>query len=313
MTAEIARRVNDAERLDLIARTVCVGATRDELALFSEVCERTGLDPFARQIYAVRRWDKAAGREVMSFQVSIDGMRLTAQRSGEYEGQTEPRWCGADGVWRTVWLSDEPPVAASVGVWRRGFREPCVATALWREYAQRSKDGKLLGLWPKMPSLMLAKCAEALALRRAFPAELSGLYTAEEMSQADTGEATPRAAAPALAPAEPMTREERRADVAALLAPTPAAAAPAPEAAAPLATVSEVWIPATATVGVVKNAKGKSVWRLDLPGVEQPIAVTDAKVASAIEANIAFGHQTLVSVSEVGGKKLAKAILAEGK
>ena len=133
------------------------------------------------------------------------------------------------------------------------------------------------------------------------------------MSQADTGEAAARAAAPAIAPAEPMTREERRADVAALLSPTPAAAVPAPETAAPLATVSEVWIPATATVGVVKNAKGKSVWRIDLPGVDQPIAVTDAKVASAIEANIAFGHQTLVSVSEVGGKKVAKAILAEGK
>lgn len=307
MAAELAKRVSGDERLALIARTICAGASADELQLFEQVCERTGLDPFARQIYAVRRWDKAAGREVMSFQVSIDGMRLTAQRSGEYEGQTETRWCGADGVWTTLWLSEDPPVAASVGVWRRGFREALMATALWREYAQKSRDGKLIGLWPRMPALMIGKCAEALALRRAFPAELSGLYTAEEMGQAD---AEP-AARPPVAPAEPQTREERRADVAALLSPVPAAEAAA-AAVAPPALTLEAWIPATCKVGIVPNKSGKSVWRIDCPDRERPIAVTDAQLASKLEANIAFGIATLVAIDEVGGKQRATAILAEG-
>ena len=181
----------DDEKRELLARTLCAGASRDEMELFFSVCDRTGLDPFARQIYAVKRWDSRAGREVMQTQVSIDGFRLVAQRSGEYAGQTSVAFCGTDGVWTDVWLHDEPPAAARVGVYRKGFVEAVTAVALFREYAQRKKDGSLSGMWPKMPSVMIAKCAEALALRKAFPAELSGLYTAEEMGQQDNPPAAP--------------------------------------------------------------------------------------------------------------------------
>ena len=149
-------------------------APKGDLQVFFHQAQRTGLDPFARQIYMIER----GGR--YTIQTSIDGFRIVAQRSNNYGGQTTAEWCGDDGVWKDVWLAKTPPVAARIGVYYKDAPHATYAVAKWDSYANPSSP-----IWKKMPDLMLAKCAEALALRKAFPNDLSGLYTTDEMTQAD--------------------------------------------------------------------------------------------------------------------------------
>jgi phage recombination protein Bet len=175
-------------------------APRAIVAAFLQQCARTGLDPIARQIYCIERGGK------WQTQVSIDGARLVAQRTGEYRGQTPAQWTGDGKEWFDVWLFKEPPAAARVGVYREGFREPLYAVARWDSYAvyttdYKTKAQKLTAMWAKMPDVMLSKVAEMLALRKAFPQDLSGLYSSEEMEQAGAATSQPAIAAGTATPA----------------------------------------------------------------------------------------------------------------
>lgn len=178
--------------------------TAAELSGFLHLCQRTQLDPFSRQIYLIGRFDKRKQRTVFTPQTGIDGYRVVAHRVvAEHRdtfGYEDTVWCGEDGRWRDVWLSQQPPAAAKVTVLRNGQRFPAIAH--YAEYVQTGNYGPQ-GLWGRMPASQLAKCAEALALRKAFPHDLAGVYTAEEMAQADNpvpDEQQPRRSQPAQDP-----------------------------------------------------------------------------------------------------------------
>ena len=155
------------DQLDLIKRTVAKETTDDELQLFLYTCRRTGLDPLTKQIHCVKR------KGQMAIQTGIDGYRVVADRTGKYAGNDDP-----------IFDSEERPRKATVTVYKIVDGQRCAfsATARWDQYFPGDAQGFM---WKKMPHLMLGKCAEALALRKAFPQSLSGIYTHEEMEQAD--------------------------------------------------------------------------------------------------------------------------------
>jgi phage recombination protein Bet len=174
------------EQTQLISTTIAPGCSNDELRLFAYACQRTGLDPFSKQIYAIKRGGK------MTIQAGIDGLRSIAERTGQLDG-SETYWCGPDGAWVDVWLDSKPPAAAKTILHRKGCAHPFTATARFADF----NAGQ--GLWSKMPSVMIAKCSEAQALRRAFPADLSGVYSTDEMDQAvESVTVTAAPSAPAL-------------------------------------------------------------------------------------------------------------------
>lgn len=171
-------------QMSVITNSIAKGATPDELRLFLYTAKRCGLDPFSKQIYFVKRKTRNADgtySETGAIQTGIDGYRAIAERAGGLAGIDDVLYDDE---------TKEHPNKATVTVYRivSGQKVHFAASARWSEYCQINyKTQKPQGLWAKMPYLMLGKCAEALALRKAFPNDLSGIYTSEEMQQADNG------------------------------------------------------------------------------------------------------------------------------
>lgn len=202
-----------SEELALLKRTFATDKiTDDEFAMFLAVCKRNNLDPFKRQAYVVKYGGKAV------VQTGIDGYRALAARTGELDGQDPPIWYDlvtssskavategspqppAGPVTFTpyeVWpFKDHPPFAARAAVYRKGVSRPFVYLARFDAFVRRGQDGTPMNLWRTMPDVMIFKCALAQSLRAAFPDELAGIYTVEEMEQAANEARAPESGIP---------------------------------------------------------------------------------------------------------------------
>jgi len=178
------------KQIDILKNGICRGCTNEEFEIFLMACKKTQLDPFMKQIYAVKRKMKkpdGSWGESMTVQTGIDGYRLIAERTGNYVPGPEATY---------TYDEHKQIVSATAYIKKRtsdGEWHLVSASAYLDEYCQSFVDRstgekKPTGLWATMPRTMLSKCAEAQALRRAFPAEMSGVYTKEEMAQAEVVE-----------------------------------------------------------------------------------------------------------------------------
>ena len=174
-----------------------VDPTEQEVDRFLMEASLYGLEPLAGQIYA--SWEDG----VMKAVTTIDGLRVLAERTKRYDGQSDPEWCDKDGNWTDFWAGDDAPIAARVRVHKKGTKVPTTGTANWHDFAPQGNVGadSLWSMSGGKPAHMLSIRAEALALRKAFPSELSGLYTAEELglSLAALGSGGEEAAGPTAA------------------------------------------------------------------------------------------------------------------
>ena len=167
-----------AEHMRIVREAFAPTATQAEFEVMWAGAKARRLDPVRKQIHFVKRKQKQDGQWVERWTsiVSIDGFRAIAEGTGKYDGQDEPEY---------EYDEENRLILARVRVWRKDITRPFVGVARWNEYVQTNQDGNPTATWQKMEHTMLSKCAEALAHRKAFPEPLAGLYTGDEMAQAD--------------------------------------------------------------------------------------------------------------------------------
>ncbi len=164
------------EEVELIKSQICPGANDLELKYFLSVCTRVNLDPLRKQVYSIERRRKnkqGAWETYRTIQTSIDGYRAIAHRTEKCAGISDAVFAYKEGT--------KVPDSATVTVKKIVGKTICEfqATAFYDEYLQDNH------MWRGRARGMLAKCAETLALRKAFPEEYGGIYTEDEMIQAD--------------------------------------------------------------------------------------------------------------------------------
>ncbi len=273
------------DQIRLLGETVAKGCDQNELAFFLHVAKLKRLDPFTGQIHVVKRWDSSLGKEKMTVQTGIDGYRVIAARTDDLAGIDDAIYDSEDG---------EHPNWAKVTVYRYGRNDdriPYTATARWGEYVQMIKDKQTSEfrpnrMWKTMPFLMLGKVAEALALRKAFPDELSGMYTNEEMEQADSEGPAPQGGGKKPPVQQPTRASEKKQET-----------QPATQQAAQghQADTKEV-------SGIIETVKQlKTVWWLGVKGHQMLVRVLEKDVdPSMVAGNFIKFRGQILNNSQVG-------------
>ena len=296
------------EQRQLIRDTFANGCTDGEFAVLMEIARARRLSPLLRQIHFVQRWDGERHRMVWSAQVSIDGLRAIAERTGLYQGQDEPEF---------VENEDGTIKLCRVRVYRSDWPRPAVGVAYWAEYVQTTRD-KATGktrpttMWARMPHVMLAKVAESIALRKAFPEDMSGLYSTDEMAQATVvaevpeapADAAPTPTAPSPAPELPAPAMEAPP----VAAPPPAAPPPAVEREVTRESVAE---PPPAEVPAAAEGFYGRLAEIELPGEAVSVWMKHRAELAALEApeREAAWKALVRRTEEVGKMKNAKVWL----
>jgi hypothetical protein len=160
-------------QIEVFKRAIASDLTDAETQFVLEWCRHAQVSPFLRHIHVWKQGGK------LQFQISIDGMRAIGMRSGKFRGRLGPFWCGPDGEWRDVWLTETPPVAAKVGILWAGLDQPVWGVCRIGAYKSRPGAGPL---WNVMADVMGAKVAEAVAWRVVSPVDMGGLYVGGELA-----------------------------------------------------------------------------------------------------------------------------------
>lgn len=176
--------LTDADIKTLVeANIIPTGTPKAQVAVFARTCGERNLSPFSKQIYLMSRQTKQGMR--YTTQTSIDGFRSISERTNKYAGSDD--YVFDEGISEYQMIKDKRlrPTTATATVHKILPNQqifPIKATVRWEEYYPGGTQGFM---WDKMPFLMLGKCAEALALRKAFPEQLGSIYISEEMQQAE--------------------------------------------------------------------------------------------------------------------------------
>ena len=194
----------DPTQLAALNQLGLADASDGDRSVFLHVSQRTGLDPFARQIYMIPRREKVPGtqnwRTKWTIQTGIEGWRVIRDRAERRYGVrgtlSRAIWYDGDGSEHKVWVRPDPPAACELTYTVKdsdGTETPYTSVLQFREYAQTGSDGSLIAQWGAKKSHMLEKCTEADVYRKAFPQDFSGIYLDDTMPpQEDAPPAPPR-------------------------------------------------------------------------------------------------------------------------